>query len=151
MTNLHSQKRLAASVLKIGENRVWIDPERIADVEIAITREEIRRLVHECVIQSLPEKGISRGRAKTIQQKKRKGRRKGPGSRTGAGYARTSKKKAWMDKIRSMRKRLRKLKTRRIITESTYRKVYMIAGSGKFESVSDLERYLKTQELWRKR
>ena len=39
MTGLTSQRRLAAQILKIGQNRVWIDPERIDDVEVAITRE----------------------------------------------------------------------------------------------------------------
>ena len=151
MTNLSSQRRLGAKVLKVGRNRVWIDPERITDVEIAITRDEIRKLIHEKAIQSRPEKGISRGRAKAIQEKKRKGRRKGPGSRTGAAHARISKKAAWMRKIRSMRKRLRELKARRTITENTYRKLYMIAGSGRFGSIAELERYLKIHDLWRKR
>jgi ribosomal protein L19E len=50
-----------------------------------------------------------------------------------------------------LRKRLRELKASRIITESTYRKVYAVAGSGKFESVAELERYLKAHDLWRKR
>ena len=35
--SLKSQRRLAAEILKAGENRIWIDPERIVDVEIAIT------------------------------------------------------------------------------------------------------------------
>jgi large subunit ribosomal protein L19e len=151
MTNLSSQRRLAAQILKVGQNRVWIDPERMDDVEGAITREEVKKLIHEKVIVSLPEKGVSRSRAKTVREKKRVGRRKGAGSRTGAGHAKISKKEAWMSKIRSLRKKLRELKASRVITESTYRKVYMIAGSGKFESVADLERYLKANDLWRKR
>ena len=77
MTNLSSQRRLAAQIMKIGQNRVWIDPERVDDVDVAITREEIRKLIHEKIITSLPEKGVSRSRAKTIIEKKRKGRRKG--------------------------------------------------------------------------
>ena len=56
-----------------------------------------------------------------------------------------------MSKIRSLRKKLRELKASRVITENTYRKLYAIAGSGKFESVADLERYLKAHDLWRKR
>ena len=151
MTNLSSQRRLAAQIMKVGQNRVWINPERIDDVDAAITREEVKKLIHEKVITSLPEKGVSRSRAKTIQEKKRVGRRKGPGSRTGAGHAKISKKEAWMSKIRSLRKKLRELKASRVITEATYRKVYMMAGSGKFESVADLERYLKARDLWRKR
>ena len=150
MTNLSSQRRLAAQILKIGQNRVWIDPERMDDVEATITREEIRKLIHEKVIVSLPEKGVSRSRAKVVRRKKRVGRRTGSGSRTGSRHAKISKKEAWMSKIHSLRKKLRELKTNRIITQSTYRKVYMIAGSGKFESVADLERYLKTNDLWRK-
>jgi large subunit ribosomal protein L19e len=151
MTNLSSQRRLAAQILKVGQNRVWIDPERMDDVEGAITREEVKKLIHEKVIVSLPEAGVSRSRAKLVQEKKRMGRRKGAGSRTGSGRAKISKKEAWMSKIRSLRKRLRELKASRIITESTYRKVYAVAGSGKFESVAELERYLRANDLWRKR
>ena len=94
---------------------------------------------------------MSRSRAKLVREKKRMGRRKGAGSRTGASTAKISKKEAWMAKIRSLRRRLRELKASRIITESTYRKVYAIAGSGKFESVAELERYLRANDLWRKR
>ncbi|MCW4044416.1 MAG: 50S ribosomal protein L19e [Candidatus Bathyarchaeota archaeon] len=151
MTNLTSQRRLAAQILKVGQNRVWIDPARVDDVEGAITREEIRKLIHEKIIVPLPQQGVSRGRAKTIQAKKHKGRRKGAGSRTGSGFAKIPRKEVWMTKIRSLRKKLRELKASRVITESTYTQMYRMAGSGRFESVADLERYLKAHDLWRKR
>jgi large subunit ribosomal protein L19e len=151
MTNLSGQRRLAAEILKVGQNRVWINPDRMDDVESAITREEVRKLVHEKIIVSLPEKGVSRSRAKTVQDKKRRGRRKGRGSLTGSGHARVSKKEAWMLKIRSLRKKLRELKASRVITETTYRQLYKMASSGRFTSIADLERYLKAHELWRKR
>lgn len=151
MTGLKSQRRLAAEILKVGQNRVWINPERIDDVEAAITREEIRKLIHEGVIKPLPEKGVSRARARILKEKKKKGRRRGHGSRSGSRGARISKKEAWMRKIRALRKKLRELKTSRIITENTYRKLYRMASSGRFESIADMERYLKTHELWRKR
>jgi len=142
---------LAAQILKVGQNRVWIDPARVDDVEGAITREEIRKLIHERVIGSLPQQGISRGRAKAVQAKKRKGRRKGAGSRTGSGFAKIPRKEVWMTKIRSLRKKLRLLKASRVIAETTYTQMYRMAGSGKFASVADLERYLKAHDLWRKR
>ncbi|MGA3289830.1 MAG: 50S ribosomal protein L19e [Candidatus Bathyarchaeia archaeon] len=151
MTDLSSQRRLAAQILKIGQNRVWIDPERMDDVEGAITREEVRKLIHEKIIDSLPEKGVSRSRAKAIREKKLKGRRSGPGSITGAGYAKVTKKEAWMKKIRSLRSKLRELKTSRIITETTYSQYYRMAGSGRFQSIAELERNLKANDLWRKR
>jgi large subunit ribosomal protein L19e len=151
MTDLSSQRRLASQILKIGQNRVWIDPERMDDVDGAITREEIRKLIHEKVIVTLPEKGVSRSRAKIIREKKRKGRRSGPGSITGAGYAKVTQKEAWMIKIRSLRRKLRELKASRIITEATYSQYYRMAGSGRFESIAELERNLKANDLWRKR
>ena len=151
MTNLTSQRRLAAEILKIGQNRVFINPEFMDDVEGAITREEVRKLIHEKVILSLPQKGVSRSRAKTIRGKKAKGRRSGPGSITGAGYAKVTQKQAWMIKIRSLRRKLRELKAARTITEETYSQYYRMAGSGRFQSIAELERNLKANDLWRKR
>lgn len=151
MTDLKNQRRLAAQILKVGHNRVWIDPERIDDVDTAITREEIRKLIHEGTIKPLPEKGVSRGRTRSIHRKKKMGRRRGPGSRTGSPRARVSKKEAWMRKIRALRKRLRELKAKKIIAENAYRKLYKMASSGRFETVGDMERYLKAHDFWRKR
>lgn len=151
MTNLKNQRRLASQLLKIGQNRVWIDPERMEDVEASMTREEIKKLVHEGVIKAPQKKGISRGRARIIHQKKKKKRRSGHGSKTGSSRAKISKKEAWMTRIRALRRRLRELKVNKTITENAYRKLYKMASSGRFESVGDLERYLKTHDLWRKR
>jgi len=151
VTNLRNQRRLAAQILKVGQDRVWIDPNRIEDVEAAITREEIRKLIHEGVIKPLKEKGVSRARARVVHEKKKKGLRRGPGSRSGAAKAKVSKKEAWMNKIRALRKRLRELKAQKVITKSIYRKLYVMAKSGKFASVADMERYIKAHDLWRKR
>jgi large subunit ribosomal protein L19e len=151
MTDLSSQRRLAAQILKVGQNRVWIDPDRMSDVEGAITREEVRKLVHEKIIGTTPEKGVSRARAKIIREKKRKGRRSGPGSFTGAGHATVTKKEAWMTRIRSLRRKLRELKASRTIAEDTYSQYYRMAGSGRFTSIAELERNLKANDLWRKR
>lgn len=151
MTNLTNQRRLAAQIMKVGKNRVWIDPARIEDVESAITREEVRKLVHEKIISAAPVQGVSRGRAKIIQAKKRRGRRQGPGSKSGTPKAVISKKDAWMTKIRSLRRRLRELKANRTLTEANYRELYMIAGSGRFASIAEMERYAKAHDMWRKR
>lgn len=149
--SLESQRRLAAELLKIGKGRVWIDPDRIEDVEAAITREEIRRLIHEEIIQSSPKKGVSRVRARVLHEKKKKGLRRGPGRKSGSAHARISKKQIWMRKIRALRRELRELKTSRVITENVYRRLYNMAGSGVFESTADLKRYIETRSLGRKR
>ena len=149
--SLKSQRRLAAKILKVGETRIWIDPERIDYVETAITREEIRKLIHEKVVKSLPEKGVSRARARVLAEKRKKGLRRGPGGKSGPARSKISKKQVWMNRIRPLRKRMRELRDTRAIAESTYRKLYDMSESGVFESKADLERYIRTRGLWRKR
>jgi len=137
--------------MKIGEGRVWIDPERIDYVEAAITRDEIRKLVREGVIKSLPEKGVCRVRARILKEKRKKGLRRGPGGKSGPARSKISKKEAWMNRIRPIRKRLNELKESRAISESTYRQIYDISESGAFKSKAELERYIRTHNLWRRR
>jgi len=141
---LRTQRRVAAEILGVGENRVWIDPDRVEDVEVAITREEIRKLIKEGAIKVKPEKGTSRARVRVRLKKKR---RRGPGSRKGPVM---SKKERWMIRIRAIRKRLRFLRDRRMITRSTYRMLYMKAKGGTFKSIADLERYITEHRLWRR-
>jgi len=148
---LKSQRRLAAEILKVGENRVWIDPERIDEVESAITREEIRRLIHEGAIRALKKRGVSRARARIIHQKKKKGLRRGLGSRSGALKARQPRKEMWMMRIRALRRRLRILRDSHAITKTTYRRLYVMAKSGTIRSVTELKRYLEAHRLERRR
>jgi len=149
--NLRSQRRMAAEVLGVGEGRVWIDPERLEDVEAAITREDIRRLIHEGAIRKLKEKGVSRARARILHEKRKKGRRRGAGSRSGSKKARAKLKKVWVMKVRALRRRLRELKEKRVITTRVYRQLYLKAKSGVFRSISDLHRYIEVHGLRRKR
>lgn len=149
--NLKNQRRLAAEILKVGEGRVRIDPNRIEDVETAITREDIRRLIHENVIHIIPENGVSRSRARRLREKKKKGRRSGMGRTTSKVHATISKKQAWIMRIRPLRKRLREYKTVHAITQGTYRRLYNMAGSGMFTSVSDMDHHIENRSLWRRR
>jgi len=150
MGGLRSQRRLAAEILKVGESRIWINPEYIDEVEAAITREEIKRLIHDGVIKALPKKGVSRARARIRHIQRKKGRMRGHGSRSGAKKARIPKKKAWMMRIRAIRRRLKYLRDRKAITVSVYRKTYLMAKGGAFKSIADMERYLTANELWRR-
>lgn len=149
--SLTNQRRLAAQIMKVGKGRIWINPESIDFVEAAITREEIRKLIHEGVIKSLPEKGVSRARARVLHAKRRKGLRKGPGQKSGSAQAKISRKDAWMTKIRALRRKLREWKEKRLIVESAHRELYDMAGSGVFKTIAEMERYAKTKGLWRKR
>jgi len=148
--NLTSQRKLAANVLECGVNRVWIDPERADEVSMAITRSEIRNLIKDKAIKALPENSQSKGRARVLAEKKKKGRRMGPGSRKGKKYSVISKKTRWMNRIRAQRKHLTSLKERRVITVNTYRSLYRKAKGGEFRSVAELERYINDHNLRRR-
>ncbi len=145
MTDLSIQKRLAAEVLGVGVSRIRIDPSRIEDVEAALRREDIKRLIKEGAIYVIPERRNSRGRWKVRHERKKKGRRRGPGSRKGAKDARMDSKRMWVMTIRKIRRFLRWLRDHEVIDRRTYRRLYMLAKGGTFRSLADLKRHL--QEL----
>jgi large subunit ribosomal protein L19e len=143
-----SQRRLAANMLKVGITRVWVDPEDTDRVSSAITRQEIRKLIHEGSIRKIPKKGISRGRKRTRHQELLAGRHKGPGSTKGS--AKHSKRK-WVMRIRSIRRRLRTLRDKRFIDTKAYRKLTMMAKGGSFRSAVHLDEYIDAHKLSRRR
>jgi large subunit ribosomal protein L19e len=147
--NLTTQKRLAADILKVGVNRVWIDPEQVDEVSRAITRESVKQLIDNKVIRAKPQQGISSYRSKKIAQQKSKGRRKGQGSIKGAKKARTPKKKAWMTTIRALRRDLKEMRDNREINNTTYRKLYKMAKGGAFRSKSYMKTYARDHDLLR--
>jgi large subunit ribosomal protein L19e len=144
---LSTQKRLAADVMKVGESRVWIDPNFEDEVSLAITREDIKRLVDERAIQKRPATGVSRGRARYVLVQKRKGQRKGPGTKKGKATSKLSGKDRWMIKIRPMRKELRKLRDDKKITSKTYRELYLKAKGNAFRNTSHLRTYISERKL----
>jgi len=143
--SLKIQKRIASDVLNVGESRVWMDPERFEDISIAITRDDIRALINDGAIKARPEVGVSRGRYRHVQLQKRKGLRKGPGTRKGpvAGDE-------WINRIRSIREFLRLLRRRKIITPAVYRTLYLKAKGGAFHDKRQLKAYIEEHNLARR-
>lgn len=143
--DLKSQRRIAAQILRCGENRVWIDPDRIEDVADAITRADIRTAIESGTIRALPKKGVSRGRARYRTAQKAKGRRRGIGSRRGTRGARSPAKKRWIQTIRPIRRVLRELRDEQKITPGVYRDFYMKAKGGMFKSKAHIVSHLKME------
>ncbi|MDP3395725.1 MAG: 50S ribosomal protein L19e [Methanoregula sp.] len=139
MSDVFSQKRIAASILKCGVNRVWFDPARISDIENAISREDLRGLTSDGAIKARQKKGVSRGRARARIAKRSYGHRKGPGKRKGAAGARNPSKTAWIQKIRAIRKVLVALRDAGTIDRHMYRLVYRKAAGGQFRSVAHMK------------
>jgi large subunit ribosomal protein L19e len=142
MTDLSNQKRLAAKVLGCGVHRVWMDPEASADIAVAITREDIRGLIASGSIKAEAVKGVSRGRARDRDAKRKYGHRKGHGSRKGRKGARNPRKEQWMKKIRAIRRRLKELRADGTLDKSTYCKVYRKAKGGEYRSLAHMESHL---------
>lgn len=141
--DLEMQKRLAADILKVGEKRVWIDPDRTTEVSTAITRDDVRSLIDEGAIKAKPKEPTSRSRARKRREQQDKGRQSGPGTRKGSKQGRKSEKREWIDKVRPLRERLRELRDEDVIDSSLYRDLYRKVKGGAFRSKAHLETYLK--------
>ncbi|WP_440764624.1 50S ribosomal protein L19e [Natronorubrum sp. DTA7] len=142
MTDLSAQKRLAADVMDVGQNRVWLDPDAQSEIAEAITRDEIRDLVDEGRIQADDASGNSRGRARERNKKRAYGHQNGPGKRRGKKGARQNEKDEWQNKIRAQRRKLRELRDSGELTPTQYRQLYKKAGGGEFRSVQYLLNYI---------
>ena len=93
MSDLYNQRRMAASIIGCGLNRLWLDPEKATDIKDAVTRADVRELISEGVIKAHQKKGVSRGRARAKIEKRSYGHCKGPGRRRGAKGARNPSKR----------------------------------------------------------
>ncbi len=143
--NLSNQRRMAAEVLKCGEQRIWIDPNRMEDVADAITREDVKAVIRAGLIRKLPVKGQSRGRVRYRAQQKKKGRRRGQGSRKGASGARSPRKRRWIRTIRPLRAVLRELRDEGRLDPALYRKLYLRTKGGMYRSKAHLMQHLRTE------
>jgi len=139
MSDVASQKRIAAAILKCGVNRVWFDPSRLSDIGNAISREDLRGLVTDGAIKARQKKGVSRGRARARIAQRSYGHRKGAGKRKGAAGARNPSKTAWVQKIRAIRKVLVDLREAKTIDPHLYRILYRKAAGGQFRSVAHMK------------
>ena len=143
MSDLTAQRRLAADILDVGKNRVWLDPERPGDIADAITREDVRELIDEGVIESKDAKSNSRGRARERAEKRSYGHGTGAGSRKGKAGGRQDEKEAWQSTIRAQRNTLKELRDEGELDASDYRSLYDQASGGEFDSVADLTRHIE--------
>lgn len=126
-------KRLAASILKVGENRIRIKPDEVGRALDALTREDVRGLIEEGVIYSLRYVGP---RTKPRRKRKKAGRRKG------TKYSRKGAKEGWMEKVRSQRDYLKQLLASGDLTPKFKREIYLKIKGGVFKGKNALRIYL---------
>ena len=138
MPDLSNQRRMAATLLKCGEGRVWIDPASQEELADAVTRSDIRSAIKAGVVRRRAIEGTSRARARRHARELAKGRHAGPGSRRGTPTSRVSRKSRWMRRIRAQRKLLRELKVQKRIPAAVYREFFRRAKGGMFRSRAHL-------------
>jgi len=147
MSKLNLQKRLAAEVMKVGQSKVWITPDKdkLKDVQDAITRADVSRAIKKGLIKRRPDKVRMPVSVRELKHRKKRG------SRKGSQYARLPKKRRWIATVRPLRAMLKEHKLAGEVDNATYRKLYMLIKGGQFRSRSHMRIYMEQHGMLKKK
>ena len=141
-------RRMAAAILKAGESRIKIDPQRTEEAAKAVTKDDVRGLIRQGVIKVIRKKGVSRALGRLHEAKKRKGGRHGFSKRRGTHGARAGGKKEWLLRVRAQRNLLKDLRKKgQISSNAAYRETYLKIKGGAFPDRARVKMFLKEKNF----
>ncbi len=144
---MNLQKRLAAQLLKCSPKKIRFDPDQLDEIKESITKHDVRGLLGTGAVYKTSPVGPSRVRIRKRHQQRKKGRRRGHGSRKGTVHARLSDKIVWINKVRKQRALLHALKAQGKVSIETYHDLYRKSKGGFFRSVRHIKLYLEEKGL----
>lgn len=140
--NINKVKKVAGELLKVGSTKIWIDPEQIKEVGEAMTKDDLRELIAKGSLGKRNDHSHSRGRARVLLIKKRKGRKGGHGKRRGTQQTRVNRKETWMKRVRAQRMMLSEMKKQGKV--KNYAEIYQKVKGNMYKGKKQLEEAIKT-------
>ena len=143
--DLRKAKELAARLMKVGVTKIYIDPTNIKKVDEAMTKDDIRGLIAERIVKKRQDNYQSKGKARILAEKKKKGRKRGTGKRKGTKKTRNEKKHTWIVKVRAQRRTLKEIKERNpnAVKEKGYSNIYRKIKGNYFKGKKYLQEYVE--------
>jgi large subunit ribosomal protein L19e len=146
---LEKIRKMSARILKCGVNKVWFNPGETEKIKSVMTTEDLRALVKEGVVAKADSNHLSRGRARILRAKKKKGRKRSFGSRKGLKSARMEIKKKWINRTRALREELKKIQKEnpKAVEKIGYRKLYRMINGNFFKGRAYLKSFVEGKKI----
>jgi large subunit ribosomal protein L19e len=144
---MKNKKQLAGKILKISPKKIKFKSEALEDIKKAITRSDFRGLIAIGSVFKKDTNHQSKAGARKIKEQKKKGRRKGVGTRKGSKNSVVGKKEKWMAKVRVQRQFIKELKEKELLTPTNYRNLYRKVSGGYFRNRRHIKLYVNEYNL----